>query len=113
MIIVTAQMWPDGQEASAYEVMTMSITNQGGTERSDYNAHVLARPNYNIGCEGYEADVYVRQHERHTGLAPLLISVLAAAEDKESLAVPAGQAMRRVIINDMEEFAQRLKGRIV
>lgn len=112
MIVFTAQMWPDGNQSGAYEVLTGTITNQSTSgERADYAAHLLARPNLNLGIVGYEADVQVRDHQRHAGLAPLLISVLAAAEDKDKLEVPAGQAMKRVIIQDMAEFEQRLKGR--
>lgn len=113
MIVLTAQMWPQGNEGRAYELLNMTISNQGTSETGDsYFSHVLMRPAPHIGIFGYEADVEVKDHKRENGLAPLLIAVLAAAAtDKNDLHVPPSRTMERLVLQDVEQFALKLKGR--
>lgn len=116
MILVTAHMWPGGNAGAAYELMNATITNNGGgssTAAGDsYFAHVLARPAPHIGCEGYEADVEVRDHKRERGLAPLLISVLAAAHDSgDAMSAPPSRTLARLVLKDIDAFNEQLKGR--
>lgn len=116
MIIVSANVWPGGSQAEAYELLHASISNQGpsSTGGESFIAHVLSRPNKYTGVEGFEADVEVSGHRHSAGFAPLLMSILAAAwstDPDKGIMIPPSRALARLTLTDVHEFTQLLKGR--
>lgn len=114
MIVVTATLWPRGNQSQSVEILnaTISNTSSPGDAAESYSAHVLARPNLDKGCIGFEADVEVREHLYQNGFTPLLISVLAAAmKDDHDIFIPPSRALNRATLREIIEFDQRLKGR--
>lgn len=122
MIIVTAEMWPQGNQAAAYEILTASVTNNGaaadikpvGPDHFQYLATVLSRPDHNYGTPGFQADIDVPNFEGKQGFIRLLMSILAAAisDDKdEGILIPPSILMNRGLVHSQEEYNQLRKGR--
>ena len=115
MIIVTATCWPGGNAAGSYELLHATITNRSSPEdkTDSYMAHVLARPDYSRGLNGYEADVEVKGHKFADGFAPLLMSVLNGAHgsDGRAIVLPSARARARVDLMTAVEFEKVLRGR--
>lgn len=120
MIILTATMWPGGNQERSYELLHATIENRTRLEddlkanADRYMAHVCSRPNRWLGVSGYEADVEVRNHKRSDGPAVLLMSVLNAANSvdvNKGTFMPEARQLARVTIKDAADFERRLRAR--
>lgn len=119
MIIVRAEMWPQGNQSNSYEIFTATVNNNGGAGKSEHYAFlasVLSRPDHNYGTPGFSADIEVPNYNAVGGFIPLFMSVLAATqypngEDSEGLVLPPSRPIRYVKVQTQDEFGQLLKGR--
>lgn len=115
MIVLSATVWPLGNQAQSYEVLNVTLTNESPphSETENYYAHVLARPAQFRGLEGYEADVEVRGHQFRDGFPTLLMSVLNAAHSKDGkgLILPPARQLARLDLVDAHQFEELLRGR--
>lgn len=116
MIIIQGTIYPQGNPASAYEVLHATISNNGENPRGgdNYFAHVLARPSQELGIEGFEADVQVIGHNRSHGVSRLLMAILGAASQEDQFTgsfLPPATAVQRLTLQEVRDFDQLLKGR--
>lgn len=114
MIVFSATMWPDGNQAGSYEVLSGTVTNQTamGNVPQSYFAHVLARPKQYEGILGYEADIEVTGHNYRDGFAPLLAAILNAAhvnDQTQGMLLPPARQLARLEVVDAFQFEEILR----
>lgn len=86
MLVIKAEIWPQGDHTSGVEIARIAVVNRGGDVRSlaDYNViGLLGRDQREQVAEGV-----VLAHFRHNGWRPLATNALRSVDDGPSLFHP-------------------------
>ena len=85
MLVVSAQIWPGGDENRAYLIGEIIAANESYLSPvSSYSVSISQGPAPEIGIEGWERDLTLENHHRAEGVWTLVAAILNAVDCAES-----------------------------
>ena len=87
MLVVSAEIWPGGDESRAYLVGEIIAANESGLSPiSSYAVSISQGPARHIGIEGWEREFTLENHSRAEGVWRLVWAILSAVDGTGSVA---------------------------
>lgn len=81
MLVVSAQIWPGGDESRAYLVGEITAANESGLSPiSSYCVSISQGSAPDIGIEGWERELNLENHHRAEGVWTLVAAILASVD---------------------------------
>ena len=81
MLVVSAQIWPGGDESRAYLVGEIIAANESGLSSvSSYSVSISQGPAPDIGIDGWEREFTLENHNRAEGVWTLVAAILNAVD---------------------------------
>ena len=81
MLVVSAQIWPGGDESRAYLIGEIIAANESYLSPvSSYSVSISQGPAPEIGIEGWERDLTLENHHRAEGVWTLVAAILNAVD---------------------------------
>lgn len=81
MLVVSAEIWPGGDQGRAYLVGEIIAANESGLSPvSSYAVSISQGPAPEIGIEGWERDLTLEDHRRADGVWTLVGAILSAVD---------------------------------
>ena len=80
MLVVSAEIWPGGDESRAWLVGEIIAANESALSSvSSYSVSISQAPAPSIGIEGWERELALHDHRRSEGVWALVAAILAQA----------------------------------
>ena len=80
MLVVSAEIWPGGDESRAWLVGEITAANESALSPvSSYSVSISQGPAPSIGIEGWERELTLHDHHRREGVWSLVAAILEQA----------------------------------